>query len=191
MCASCELRPDCTTSEPGRQILGHFQEEYVDRVKSCRGTFPFEKALRKRRVWVEPLFAEAKDWHGLRRFRLRRLEKVNIEALLTAAGQNIKRLVVARDRGLRKLAQVAALRLPDRVSRCRPHLTGGFSYFLWDKGVFQQPGKLRASVNRDGRRMKNGHEMFHHAGSPLSFPTKECSRARPRTLPHRAHLATV
>jgi Transposase DDE domain len=77
MCASCELRPDCTTSEPGRQILGHFQEEYVDRVKSCRGTFPFEKALRKRRVWVEPLFAEAKDWHGLRRFRSRRLEKVN------------------------------------------------------------------------------------------------------------------
>jgi hypothetical protein len=27
------------------------------------------------------LFAEAKDWHGMRRFRLRRLEKVNIEAL--------------------------------------------------------------------------------------------------------------
>jgi hypothetical protein len=35
---------------------------------------------------VEPLFGEAKDWHGLRRFRLRRLEKVNIEALLIASG---------------------------------------------------------------------------------------------------------
>ncbi len=42
---------------------------------------------------VEPLFAEAKDWHGLRRFRLRGLEKVNGEALLIAAGQNLKRLL--------------------------------------------------------------------------------------------------
>ena len=49
--------------------------------------------MRKRRVWVEPLFAEAKAWHGLRRFRLRGLEKVNSEALLIAAGQNLKRLL--------------------------------------------------------------------------------------------------
>jgi len=47
---------------------------------ASRGTFPYEKALRKRRVWVEPLFGEAKDWHAMRRFRLRRLEKVNAEA---------------------------------------------------------------------------------------------------------------
>ena len=55
-------------------------------------TEPYRKALRKRQVWVEPLFGEAKDWHGLRRFRLRTLEKANTEALLIAAGQNIKRL---------------------------------------------------------------------------------------------------
>ena len=42
-------------------------------------------------MWVEPLFAEAKEWHGLRRFRLRRLEQVNVEGLLVAAGQNLKR----------------------------------------------------------------------------------------------------
>ncbi len=42
---------------------------------------------------MEPLFGEAKDWHGLRRFRLRRLEKVNMEALLVASGQNVKRLM--------------------------------------------------------------------------------------------------
>src|SRR3712207_4335105 len=49
--------------------------------------------MRKRQVWVEPLFAEAKDWHGLRRFRLRGLPKVNIAAQLVAAGQNLKRLL--------------------------------------------------------------------------------------------------
>jgi hypothetical protein len=100
------------------------EERYVDLVKSYRGTFAYEKALRKRRVWVEPLFGEAKDWHGLRRFRLRRLEKVNIEALLIASGQNIKRLVAAREQGPRKLAQAAALRAADPVSRCRSHVSG-------------------------------------------------------------------
>ena len=46
--------------------------------------------MRKR---VEPLFAEAKLWHGLRRFRRRGLENVNIEGLLIAAGQNLKRFL--------------------------------------------------------------------------------------------------
>ena len=123
----------------------YYDEGYVDRVRSYRGTFPYEKALRKRRVWVEPMFAEAKDWHGLRRFRLRGLEKVNVEALLIASGQNIKRLVTAQQRGPRKLAQAVALRPPDPVGRCRPHLTGRRPLRILNRGVFQQPGKLRSS----------------------------------------------
>jgi hypothetical protein len=59
------------------------------------------KAIRKRSLWVEPLFAEAKDWHGLRRFRLRRLWRVNSEALLTAPGQHLKRLLSWRGWGRR------------------------------------------------------------------------------------------
>src|SRR3954447_3322973 len=70
------------------------------------------QSLRKRKVWVEPLFAEAKDWHGMRRFRLRRLKKVNMEALLIASGQNVKRLLAFGGRGPKKLAQAAALRPP-------------------------------------------------------------------------------
>ena len=100
ICERCLLRSDCTTSKLGRQILRHFDEEYVDRVKAYRVTFPYEKALRKRRVlWVEPPFAEAKDWHGMRRFRLRRLEKVNAEALMIATGQNVKRLLASLGSG--------------------------------------------------------------------------------------------
>jgi len=67
--------------------------EYRDRVRAYHETAAYEKAMAKRKVWVEPLFGEAKDWHGLRRFRLRRLWKVNIEALLIATGQNLKRLL--------------------------------------------------------------------------------------------------
>ena len=57
--------------------------------------------MSKRKVWVEPLFAEAKDWHGLRRFRLRLLWRVNCEALRIAAGQNLKRLLKKRGWGRR------------------------------------------------------------------------------------------
>ena len=65
--------------------------------------------MRKRNVWVEPLFAEAKDWHGLRRFRQRRLWRVNCEALLIAAGQNLKRLLSKRGWGRRPLPSGAAI----------------------------------------------------------------------------------
>jgi transposase len=141
-CTSCSMRAQCTDNKTGRQVLRHLEERYVDRVKSYRGTFAYEKALRKRRVWVEPLFGEAKEWHGLRRFRLRRLEKVNIEALLIASGQNIKRLVAARERGPRKLAQAAALHPPDPVSRCRPHLTRRWPSFVGAKAYFNRLSTL-------------------------------------------------
>jgi hypothetical protein len=89
-------------------------EEYLDRVRAYRNTEPYRKAMRKRAVWVEPLFAEAKEWHGFGRFRLRGIEKVNAEAFMFAYGQNVKRLVRFGNRGPRKMAMVAALRPPEK-----------------------------------------------------------------------------
>lgn len=51
---------------------------------------------------------------GLRRFRTRTLEKTNAEALVIAAGQNVKRLLAFGGRDPKKLAQAAALRPPAR-----------------------------------------------------------------------------
>jgi hypothetical protein len=46
------------------------------------------------RKWtIEGLFAEAKRFHGLRRARYRGLQKVSIQALMTAMAPNIKRIV--------------------------------------------------------------------------------------------------
>ena len=92
----------------GRRVGRSLDEAYLDRVRGYHATEPFAKAMRKRQVWVEPLFAEAKDWHGLRRFRLRGLEKVNGEALLIAAGQNLKRLLSRRGWGRRPFPSGAA-----------------------------------------------------------------------------------
>ena len=92
-CNACPLKAACTESSQGRQVHRSLYVEYRDRVRAYHETAAYEKAMAKRKVWVEPLFGEAKDWHGLRRFRLRRLWKVNIEALLIATGQNLKRLL--------------------------------------------------------------------------------------------------
>ena len=112
-CRACELRERCTSNKAGRNLRRGSLEEYVDWVRAYRGSEPYEKALRKRAVWVEPLFGEAKEWHGMVRFRLRMLEKVNIESLMVAAGQNTKRLVSLHGRGPKSIAQAAALRLPE------------------------------------------------------------------------------
>jgi transposase len=112
VCNACSLKARCTKSTKGRWIRRSFEEEYLERLRTYRNTEPYRKALRKRAVWVEPLFGEAKDWHGLRRFRLRGLEKVNTEALLIASGQNLKRLLAFGYRGPRRPAQVVALRQP-------------------------------------------------------------------------------
>ncbi len=101
ICNACPVKGQCTTSTQGRRVYRHVGEEYVERVRTYQQTLAYHKALRKRQVWVEPLFAEAKDWHGLRRFRLRLLWRVNIEALRIAAGQNLKRLLKKRGWGRR------------------------------------------------------------------------------------------
>ena len=100
-CNACALKARCTDSAHGRQVKRSVDEEYLDRVRGYHTTEPYAKAMRKRQVWVEPLFAEAKDWHGLRRFRLRGLANVNIQGLLVAAGQNLKRFLAATGWGRR------------------------------------------------------------------------------------------
>ena len=100
-CTACPLKARCTDSQTGRIFTRSFDEPYLDRVREYHETAAYAKAMRKRSVWVEPLFGEAKDWHGLSRFRLRRLWKVNVEALLIATGQNLKRLLKTRGWGRR------------------------------------------------------------------------------------------
>lgn len=130
-CNGCPLKSKCTNSPKGRWVSRSLDEEYLERVRAYRDTEAYRKALRKRAVWVEPLFGEAKEWHGSRRFRLRGLEKVNAEALMIASGQNVKRLVALGPRRPKSLAMVAALRPPEKLPPhpIRRHRTISMSRF--------------------------------------------------------------
>jgi transposase len=114
-CNACPVKAQCTPSDHGRAVHRHFAEPYRDRVRAYHQGEPYQKAMRKRQVWVEPLFAEGKQWHGMRRFRLRRLWRVNCEALLIATGQNLTRLLQKRGWGRRPFPDGAAV-AADRFS---------------------------------------------------------------------------
>jgi hypothetical protein len=116
-CNICPVKAACTASDHGHMVHRSFYASYLDRVHGYHATETYQKAMRKRKVWVEPLFAEAKAWHGLRRFRLRGLHNVNSEGLLVAAGQNLKRLLAATGWGRRHAPCGSLVALPREPRR--------------------------------------------------------------------------
>jgi transposase len=119
-CAACPIKARCTDSTKGRIFTRSFDEPYLDRVRGYHETAVYEKAMRKRSVWVEPLFGEAKQWHGLRQFRLRGLTKVNMVGLLVATGQNLKRLLKTWGWGRRPWPNGAPEGLPASLPSLTP-----------------------------------------------------------------------
>jgi transposase len=112
VCNSCPVKANCTTSDHGRKVQRSFYADYLEKVRGYHKTEAYKKALRKRQVWVEPLFAEAKEWHGLRRLRLRGLMNANVKGLLIAAGQNLKRYLAATGWGRRNAPCGSLVALP-------------------------------------------------------------------------------
>ena len=112
-CNACPVKASCTASDHGRIVHRSFYEEYLDTVRGYHATEAYTKAIRKRQVWVEPLFAEAKEWHGLRRLRLRGLLNANIQGLLIAAGQYLKRFLAASGWGRRHAPCGSLVALPE------------------------------------------------------------------------------
>lgn len=122
ICNACPVKAQCTESSRGRHVHRSFFADYVERVKGYQQTFAYQKAMNKRQVWVEPLFGEGKQWHGMGRFRLRRLWRVNCEALVIATGQNLKRLLQKRGWGRRPFpTEAVALVLPPHDASLRHH----------------------------------------------------------------------
>ena len=117
VCNACPVKAKCTTSDHGRKVQRSFYIDYLEKVRGYHETEAYKKAIRKRQVWVEPLFAEAKEWHGLRRLRLRGLMNANIQGLLIAAGQNLKRFLAATGWGRRHAPCGSLLALPGEPLR--------------------------------------------------------------------------
>ena len=63
------------------------------------------------------MVAEAKAWHGLRRIRLRGLLNANIQGVLIATRQNLKRFLAATGWGRRHAPCGSLMALPGQSKR--------------------------------------------------------------------------
>jgi Transposase DDE domain/Transposase domain (DUF772) len=123
-CKACPLRAQCTAIKQGRIVYRSCHAELLDRVRARHGTRAYERAMWKRSIWLEGLFAEAKQWHGLHKFRLRRLANVNIQGVMVAAGQNLKRWLQATGWGRRAFPGAGVAQLAPPRFTCTPAMSG-------------------------------------------------------------------
>lgn len=94
-CKKCPLQEICFAGlkkESQRKISKSVHFSSLRKVFQRQSTSYFRSRLKKRMWFMEGIFAEAKEQHGMRRARYRGRAKVQIQAYMTAVVQNLKRL---------------------------------------------------------------------------------------------------
>jgi hypothetical protein len=66
--------------------------KYIFRIRSMRHTYEIKQIYAKRKETIERVFADAKEKHGIRWTTLRGLKKLSMQAMLTFAAMNLKKL---------------------------------------------------------------------------------------------------
>lgn len=96
VCRDCPLLASCTTSvNATRLITRHVWQDERERTDANRKTAWGKAVYRRRKETVERSFADAKQLHGHRYARFRSLWRVQVQCLLAAAAQNIKKIALA------------------------------------------------------------------------------------------------
>lgn len=90
-CAACP-RKDACTKDTARSLSYHIYEESIQKARDLNKTAGYRISQRKRKK-IEELFGEGKEFMGLRQAKFRRRPFVREQVLMTAAAQNIKRMV--------------------------------------------------------------------------------------------------
>ena len=93
-CRACPLKSHCTQSERRHLKVTKYHASLI-RLRADSKTDSFKQLYRSRAPVIEGVFAEAKQWHGLRRSWRRGLGKMRIQCLLISAVLNLKRLAAA------------------------------------------------------------------------------------------------
>ncbi len=111
-CRGCPLRKACSTEKTVRNVFRYKEEDALEWGMAHLETREAEELLIERRVLAEGVVGEAKTQHGLRRAICRGLDKVTIQALLTASVQNLKRLLKTQTNMMERAASFVLLCLP-------------------------------------------------------------------------------
>jgi len=90
ICSQCSLKNQCTKQE-GRTITIGKHHDLVMEAKKYNKTQDFKDDM-KERAHIEPKNAEMKRFHGMARTRYWRLQKANVQFIITAIVVNVKKL---------------------------------------------------------------------------------------------------
>lgn len=91
-CEGCPLRGICHKAKGNREIeINHELNRLKRKAKALLNTEEGIRHRKQRPVDVEPVFANIKSNHHFKRFMLRGVEKVNIEAGLLALAHNLRK----------------------------------------------------------------------------------------------------
>ncbi len=93
-CLSCPMREKCTPGKKIRRVQHSIYKDEYDRLFDRTRSYSGKKMRRIRQITTEPLFAEAKENHGLSKFMTRGIEKAKKNSILIASIQNLKRLMM-------------------------------------------------------------------------------------------------
>ena len=73
-------------------ILRHILQDYLDVAEDLHHNYEMQEIYGKRKETIERVFADAKEKHGMRWTTLKGLKKLSMQAMLTFAALNLKKL---------------------------------------------------------------------------------------------------
>ena len=92
-CKTCPLLSECTQSKEHKKLIQrHVWENYLEEADHLRHTIENKSIYAKRKETIERVFADAKEKHGMRWTTLRGLKKLSMQAMLTFASMNLKKM---------------------------------------------------------------------------------------------------
>jgi transposase len=92
ICATCQLRKQCTRNKSGRTVKRHLMQEELDRMREASRSAKAKRDIKMRQHLMERSYARG-TWYGFDRARWRGLWRVQIQEYLVSAVQNIQVLL--------------------------------------------------------------------------------------------------
>ena len=127
ICKNCTCLHLCTHSHNHQKIITrHVWEDHKEKIRENRLSERGKAIKRRRSETVERSFADAKELHGYRYARFRGLHRVEVQCLMTAIVQNIKKLVHLMD-------FLSAHPLTDSFYRIFKSINSAFHYLFMQK----------------------------------------------------------
>lgn len=118
-CINCQKREECLSAKQRvKSLRRHIWEDYKDIMHMFTKTDEGKAIYKRRKETIERSFADSKELHGLRYCRMRGLEKVREQCLLTAAVQNMKKIATILGRLDFHIFANILLRKTDSFKKC-------------------------------------------------------------------------